>query len=231
MPDLVSLLAAMDETQRRVFDDAMATESDLAEWQRSIRDSNRRVTATAIHHLLGQHGSGSVPVVLGDDLGAAIEAAAQASSESILATYNTALARAILAIGDQVTDPDYVTYRSWLFGDSAYAVAPGLLNWASRRGPAKVQEISLAETATTINLAVDLFYEHNPDLDGLAELRPYSAACAFCQQGLDGNPYSSIRDALDTGERIGMFHVRCIHYAELVSPRMAADSGQVWAGS
>jgi len=228
MADLADLRARMTAVQVAALEAALATETDLENWEAALAGMNRQTTLRTLAVHLSQHGSGSVAPVIGDDLAAAIQTGAQASAASILETYNLSLARAILAFGELYEDATLEDYRRWLLGETPAAVAPGQPNWASQRGLWKVPQISMTETAVTVNLAVELFYEMNPELDGTAELVPYDAACPICQAGVNANPYESIGAAEAAGPWPA--HIQCIHYPVLRAPRMAVDSSDVWRG-
>lgn len=226
--DLNSLTASMTELQRRVLTDAMSTEADVMAWQETLWSQNEQITARTIGQLLSRHGSGSVPVVLSAELIETIRQAAKDSAASITRTYNLALATAILTIGAEYPDAVYEDYRNLLLGDTPFSNGPGMANWASQQGVWKMKQIAMIETAMAINLAIELFYENNPDLDGQAELLPYFASCPVCQAGIDRNPYPSASSAYNAGPWPA--HVGCIHYVDLITPRMAADSGELWRG-
>lgn len=228
MATLSELRSRMTAVQAAVLDGMLAGEADLARWQSALDGMARRVTLQTLATSLALHGSGSVRPVIGDELAQAIGVGASASAASIVETYNLAAAQAILAYGEVAEDASIDDYRQVLLGDTAAAVVPGGRNWASLRGVWKMPQISMAETAVTLNLAVELFYRNNPDLDGEADLLPYYAVCPVCQAGIDNNPYASIEAVNNAGPWPA--HIQCIHYPELRAPRMAVDSSEVWRG-
>lgn len=226
---LRELLEEMTPLQRRVFADLAATADDVDVWEEVIASANTQTTVAAISVLLARHGAASVPVTVGEELEGAISEGAEGSAGSITSTWDVDLAYEILAIGNLYPDLSYEGYRRMLLGDSPQETAPGSqTNWAAVRAGWKVPMIAMTETSTTVNLAIGLFYLMNRELDGPADLVPYFAVCPVCQAGVNNNTYDSVRDV----ERAGPWpaHVQCNHYPELLAPRMAADSGEVWAG-
>ncbi len=226
-PELKTLMRSFSPLQKQVFADASATASDVAGWQR-LSKQNQATTAETIRRQLEKHGSGSVPVLLSDDLVATIDEAAHESANSIIDTFALALAREIVRLGKLDPAPTYRDYRRALFGEAVDIGTVSAATWAAERARYKIPQIGRTETAVTVNLAVQLFYQRNSDLDGLAELLPYSAACPICEAGVAANPYPD----LGAVEQAGPWpaHPFCIHYPAVVAPRLAADSGSLWAG-
>lgn len=227
--DYQPLVDQMSDVQRRVFGAAREHADDEEAFSARLAEHNGDVVGKTLRNLAGHAGCSGSAVEIGEDLQAAIDEAALASAESVANTWNYDLSQEILDVGRATPTANYRTYRSRLFGDTPNSIYPGMANWATAHGWPKMRQIARTETGTAINLATELFFQRNPQLDGQAEVRPAAAKCPVCMDGVAGNPYPSVRAAYRANGWPA--HPGCVHYVETIGRVMAEDCADVWKGA
>lgn len=149
--------------------------------------------------------------------GASLERLAQlyqGHAEGIVNTYNYDLAGAIIQIGSEVPTANRHVYASRLRG------------WEARRAAWKTPQIAQSTVGYAVAQAQQDFYRYNR-IDGVAVLRPQTAACPVCA-GWVARGEVSVQVATNNPPP---YHPNCPHAWRVSPGRVSADGCRsLWMG-
>lgn len=232
LPPLSSITGTFDGLQQDIFAAARMGEAEIEAWGQRLFEANRLTYEVTLRETISEAGGDPEQVEIGPMVEEIIREEAQKSAETIVATFNVDLARAIVEIERELEvaeiEPTVDEYKTRLVGRTKVGVILGAA-WYAVRMAWKKSMVAITETGQALNEALNLFFRRN-DLTGLeAELVPFTAACQFCQDGVDGNPWPTMQELIDAGPWPA--HPNCVHYARLIVRLADALAGvEIWSG-
>jgi hypothetical protein len=216
-----SLLKNMSDTEAItwLYDRLKLTAADDGRLTAVLEHMGKRTATAAIEEQLRavkrpQRVNLTSPAVLKQ-----IEHQASTNALSIVETYNADLLAAIESeLTESGRDDNGIV-------DKLRTAIGNLIHWEGLRNFWKEAQVALSETQATVMNAIHEFFDRN-DVQGEAEVYPYSSTADICADYIAANPYPSMRDALNKTDLPA--HVRCPHYVRLVGE--GEVEGDLWVG-